>query len=148
MKNSKLSFFIAIVMMTIFATSCSHKTLEVSSAPTVLNSLSHNKFQPKTYKLFNAPNKDLVAFSVVHNGDLAKMLTNKDSNFKALLETYGLQIKKRFEINESLNVVVLVPIMELENPMEVGNEISLLDEVLLVDIEGVKTDTHDPDVVK
>jgi hypothetical protein len=72
------------------------------------------------------------------------MTTDNNSPFKILLETYTLEIQRVFELDEENKGIILVPVIPLVAPIEIGKEISLIDEVLMVEVGHTKKEDNDP----
>lgn len=85
-----------------------------------------------------------VHFTVIYNGDLTKMTTDDNSPFKILLKTYNLDIQREFELDEKNKGIILVPIIPLLAPIEVGKDISLIDEILMVEVHNTNKEEQNP----
>ena len=140
MKNTKLSFLISTMIIFFMVTACSDKSMNTTSGTTILETMSNDKLQSNTRTSMDLQNEDIVTFTVIYDGDLEAMASKEASTFKALLETYNLQMEKPFEIDGGIKGIVLVPSSELAAPVEVGKEISVVDEVLMVEVSNVNSE--------
>lgn len=85
----------------------------------------------------------IVSFQIVYEGDLNAMLTREHSAFKYLINTYELQMDTPNNIDELDNqykVLTLYTHLPLDSPVEVGKKLSLIDEVLMVQVGDAAPD--------
>lgn len=142
MKNSLLYNILFACTFFTLTINCSGPNIDHSFGTTILDTMSNEKLQGNT-RAFIEDSEDhepKVTFTVIYSGDLENMKT-ADSEFRILLETYSLEITKPFEIDEENKGFVLVATTKLVAPIEVGKEISLLDQVLMVEVDNVKKET-------
>lgn len=146
MKNSLLTTTLFYITFLLFTISCNDHTNNEAFGTSILDTMSNEKIGSSTraFTEEGGENENPVRFTVIYNGDLTQMTTDENSNFKILLETYALEIENPFEIDEQNKGFVLVPTTPLDEPIEVGREISLLDEVLMVEVDNVKKEEKDP----
>lgn len=143
MKNSLLTITLFYVTFLLLTISCNDRPNNETFGTSILDTMSNEKIGSST-RTFTEEKENLVSFTVIYNGDLTQMTTDENSNFKVLIETYALKIEKPFEIDEENKGFVLVPTTPLAEPIEVGKEISLLDEVLMVEVDNVKKEENNP----
>jgi len=131
------TFTISLILL---LSSCGEKSMTTSFGTSILDTMSNDKLQSNTRAVVNIEEEEKeVTFTIIYNGNLKEMASNDESSFKAILETYGFQMEKPFEIDEENKGIVLVPSSPLASPIEVGKEISLIDEVLMVEVANVNT---------
>lgn len=118
---------------------CNEKSIHEHLGTSILDTISNDKIlSGGTRAKMKEQEKEIVSkFTVVHNGNLAEMTTNPESTLKALMETHNLQVQNPFDIDEENKGFVLVSTSKIANPVALGKEISLIEEVLMVEIGGV-----------
>jgi hypothetical protein len=132
-------------LILLFLASCNDATNDDAFGTSILDTMSNEKIGHHTRAFVEIKQeKDLVSFTVIYNGDITKMSTDNNSSFKALLETYNLEMQKPFEIDEENKGIVLVPLIPLMDPIAVGKEISLIHEVLMVEVDNITKEQNDP----
>lgn len=77
-----------------------------------------------------------VYFSVVYMGDMDEILSNSSSHFGAIIQAYDFQITAPFEIDDSMKGIILRRFDPLPDPVTVAKEISLCEEVLMVEVKN------------
>lgn len=93
--------------------------------------------------LASQPQSSIISFSVIYEGDLNTMLTDKHSAFKYLVETYDLQLDSPAPIdamNEAYQKITLYAHTDIDDPIEVGKRLSLVEEVLMVQVGEASED--------
>jgi hypothetical protein len=138
MKNIPLLSIFAITLIFLLS-SCGDKSMTTSFGTSILDTMSNDKLLGNTRAAHfeDKEDKKKVTFTIIYNGNLKEMASNDNSLFKAMLEAYGFQMQKPFEIDEKNKGIVLVPSSPLKSPIEVGKAISLIDEVLMVQVTNV-----------
>jgi hypothetical protein len=114
--------------------------MDTTFGTTILDTMSNDKLQSSTRASidgFEDENQVPVTFTVIHSGDIDQMSKSDESDFKALLEAYGLEMRESFDIDEENRGIVLVASSKLMAPIEVGKEISMVDQVLMVEVGNV-----------
>jgi hypothetical protein len=145
MKNSLLPNILCSFLVLLFTVSCNDSTNNETFGTSILDTMSNEKIGHSTRAYIEDKKEEaLVSFTVIYNGDLTQMVNDDNSAFKALLKTYGLEMQKPFEIDEENKGIVLVPTTPLAAPIAVGKEISLVDEVLMVEVDNVTKEEKDP----
>lgn len=130
-----LAFCLSLVLLA----SCNDRTRNEPFGTTISNEeIVHGTRAFVEYK-----EEVLVRFTVIYDGDFSKM-TSDDSPFQALLETHNLEIQDQFELDKENKGLILVPAIPLTNPVEVGKELSLINEVLMVEVGRVPTEERNP----
>lgn len=74
--------------------------------------------------------------TVFNTGDYSQ---TGNETLNALMDSYQLEIVEQFEIDEENEGIVLEPIGTVEQPLEAARELSLVDDVLMVQIKEVPT---------
>lgn len=134
------SYFILCLLF-----SCNNNTKPDPFGTSVFTPISKDNIGHTTRTFIEHPQEEtLVSFTIIYNGDLIEMTTNDNSSFKTLLETYNLKIEKQFKLDEENKGLNLVPIIPLASPINVGKEISLINEVLMVQVHNAKKEEKDP----
>lgn len=138
MKNSLLVTILSILPFLIVAIGCNDRSMDKSFGTTILDTMSNEKLKSSTRTFIEEAQtqQQVVRFTVIYNGDLNEMSTRDNSPLKALLEKYYLDITDPFEIDDENKGIILVPRIQLVDPILVGKEISLLEEVLMVEVEN------------
>lgn len=145
MRTFRLTTLISsIAIFLLLASSCNEKQSESTLGSTILDTMSNDKLLKGSNRAFQEDEEQKVTFTVIHNGDLAKMTSGVNTNFKALIDSYGLTIESSFEIDKENKGVVLVSsaTTTLVSPIDVGKEFSMLEEVLMVEVGGAKNTTR------
>ena len=75
-----------------------------------------------------------IRFIVYYNGDLSTVIKDKDSYIKTFMNVYDLKLISTFKIDEENSGFTLEPQKKLDFPREVAREISLIDNVLMIEI--------------
>lgn len=145
MKNSLLNNIFFSFLVLLFVVSCNDSRNSETFGTSILDTMSNEKIGQST-RAFVEDGKEelLVSFTVIYNGNLKQMTKDNNSPFKVLLETHGLEIQKPFEIDEENKGIILVPMRPLVDPIEVGKEISLIEEVLMVEVDNVTKEEKNP----
>lgn len=147
MRNSQLSIFATILFSLFLTISCSDKNLDAQLGTTILDTMSSEDLHTGTRTAVLLEDEaeveeEAVTFTVIYNGDLNEMANNDDSAFKALLDDYELKMEKPFEIDEENKGIILVPTSPIAAPIELGKEISLIDGILMVEVDNVRKDKN------
>ncbi|WMX13053.1 hypothetical protein [Aureispira sp. CCB-E] len=145
MKNSLLTNFLFSFLLFLFIVSCNDHKNNETFGTSILDTMSNEKIGHSTRAFVEEKEETMVSFTVIYNGDLTKMTTDENSAFKKLIENYNLEIQKPFEIDEENKGIVLVPQAPLAAPIKVGKEISLVDEVLMVEVDNVTKEKDEKD---
>jgi len=145
MKNSLLYNLFFSFLVLLFIVSCNDTNNKDTFGTSILDTMSNEKIGVSTRAFIeDEQERVLVSFTVIYNGDLTQMTTDENSSFKRLLETYGLEAQNPFEIDEENKGIILVPTTPLAAPIKVGKEISLINEVLMVEVDNVTKEQKDP----
>lgn len=145
MKNSLLYNLFFSFLVLLFIVSCNDTNNKDTFGTSILDTMSNEKIGVSTRAFIeDEQEKVLVSFTVIYNGDLTQMTTDENSSFKRLLETYSLEAQNPFEIDEENKGIILVPTTPLAAPIKVGKEISLINEVLMVEVDNVTKEQKDP----
>lgn len=124
--------------------SCNDNTANDPFGTTTLHTMSDDDIGHSTRTFVEYGQEEItVSFTVIYTGDLLK-ITNDNSAFKILLNTYNLEIQRQFKLDEENKGIVLAPVIPLAAPIEVGKEISLIDEVLMVEVQNANKEEKDP----
>jgi hypothetical protein len=138
MQLNRLPNILAFCFILILFSSCNDRTSNEPFGTSVFSTMSEEEKVYSTRTSVKYKEEVLVRFTVIYDGDFTKMTTN-DSPLQALLETYNLKIKDPFELDKENKGLILVPAIPLTAPIEVGKELSLIDEVLMVEVVRVPT---------
>lgn len=140
MRIFKLNILISsLAIFLLILSSCNDKYNDANLGKTILNTMSSDKILNGNTRAYPKSEEQIIKFTVIHGGDLTQMMANgADSNFKALLDSHKLKVESSFEIDEDNKGVVLISSTKLIDPVGIGKEFSMLDEVMMVEIGGVK----------
>ncbi|WMX15400.1 MULTISPECIES: hypothetical protein [unclassified Aureispira] len=83
--------------------------------------------------------KTTLRFIVYYSGDLSPVLNDKDSYMKTFMDVYNLTLISTFKIDETNSGFTLEAKEALDFPTEVAREISLITNVLMVEVTRVPT---------
>jgi len=145
MKDSLLNNIFFSFLILLFITSCDDNTINETFGTSILDTMSNEKIGHSTRTFIEKEEeKTSVSFIVIHNGDLTKMVNDENSALKALIETYNLEVQKPFEIDTENRGFILVTTTILVAPIEVGKEISLINEVLMVEVDNETKKNQNP----
>jgi hypothetical protein len=75
-----------------------------------------------------------VRFIVYYNGDLSAVMNDKDSYIKTFMDVHNLKLISTFKIDEDNSGFTLEPKEKLEFPTELARKISLIDNVLMIEV--------------
>lgn len=78
-----------------------------------------------------------VRFIVYYSGDLSAVMQDKDSYIKTFMEVYDLKLISTFKIDEENSGFTLEAKKTLDFPTEVAREMSLIDNVLMIEVSHV-----------
>jgi len=139
--NLFLFCFILLVV-----TACDNTSNKESLGPRILHTLPNGEISHRSTRSFvkYQQEENLVSFTVIYQGDFTEITSNGNSSFKALLETYDLKVRRPFQVDEANKGFILVPASPLVAPIEVGKEISLMDDILMVTVDNLKTKDTNP----
>ncbi|BDS14826.1 hypothetical protein [Aureispira anguillae] len=73
-------------------------------------------------------------FIVYYTGDLASLMTTNDAELKNFISIYNMELTRQFEINEFNKGLVLVPEYPIESPNEMAKELSIMNNILMIEI--------------
>jgi hypothetical protein len=79
-----------------------------------------------------------VRFIVYYSGDLSAVMQDKDSYIKTFMEVYDLKLISTFKIDEENSGFTLEAKKTIDFPTEVAREISLIDNVLMIEVAHVR----------
>ncbi len=77
-----------------------------------------------------------VYFSVIYTGNLDEILSNSSSHLGALIQAHEFQLTAPFEIDETMKGIILRRFEALKDPVTIAKEISLCEEVLMVEVKN------------
>lgn len=139
MKN--ITTYLILIAFSLLTIACNEKSVHEHLGTSILDTMSSEKLLSGGTRSFGKEQaKDVTTkFTVVYSGDLVDMMNNPESSLKALIESYNLKVESPFEIDEENKGIVLVSSSKLTNPVAVGKEISLVTEVLMVEVGGVSS---------
>ena len=143
MRKSQLSTLIpSLILGLLIVSSCNDKQLDAKLGSTILDTISSDKILQGNNRAFEEVTDETqkVTFTVIYNGDLDNLVNNANGEFKALVDAYGLRMESSFEIDEENKAIVLVPFAKLAAPIQVGKELSLINEVLMIEVGGVNNE--------
>lgn len=78
-------------------------------------------------------------FIVYYSGDLSLVMKDKNSYIKTFMEVYNLKLISSFKIDETNSGFTLEAQEVLDFPTEVAREMSLIDNVLMIEVRYVPT---------
>ena len=81
--------------------------------------------------------KETIRFIVYYNGDLSTVMNDDDSYIKTFMEVYNLKLISTFKIDEMNNGFTLEAKEFLEFPTEVAKEMSLIDNILMIEVTHI-----------
>lgn len=145
MQHTLLPNILLSCLILCLLTSCNDNTKNDPFSTTTLHTISEDNIGHSTRAFVEYGQEEItVSFTVIYTGDLLKMTTDNNSAFKILLNTYNLEIQRQFKLDEENKGIVLAPVIPLVAPVEVGKEISLINEVLMVEVQNVSKEEKDP----
>lgn len=83
-----------------------------------------------------------VRFIVYYDGDLSAVMNDKDSYIQTFISVHNLKVISTFEIDENNSGFTLEPQTKLEFPKEIAREISLMDNVLMIEVAHIPVTTE------
>jgi hypothetical protein len=81
--------------------------------------------------------KTTLRFIVYYNGDLSAIMNDKDSYMKTFMDVYDLKLISTFKIDETNSGFTLEAKKVVEFPTEVAREMSLIDNVLMIEVTHI-----------
>ncbi len=131
--------FASLITFILLIVCCTNKRKDCSFGSTILDTMSKDKLESsnRAYNYSDYENKP-VTFTIIYKGDLSDMITDNSNNFKALIDTYGFRIEQPFEINTEMKGIVLVSSTKFSEPINIGKEFSLVNEVMMVEVSNTK----------
>jgi hypothetical protein len=78
-----------------------------------------------------------LRFIVYYSGDLSVVMNDNDSYIKTFMEVYNLKLISTFNIDETNSGFTLEAQEVLEFPTEVAREMSLISNVLMIEVTHV-----------
>ena len=109
----------------------------------LVDTMTKDELASPSRHLASAPQTPIVSFVVIYEGDLTTMLTHEHSAFRYLIDAYDLQLDAPSaidQIDEVYQKVTLYAHTPLDAPLEVGKKLSLVDEVLMVQVGEADAD--------
>lgn len=103
----------------------------------VLSTKQINACTPIVSTTITPSQETTVRFIVYYSGDLAAVMNDKDSYIKTFMDVYDLKLISTFKIDEENSGFTLEAKKTLESPTEVAREISLIDNVLMIEVTHV-----------
>ena len=79
-----------------------------------------------------------ASYTVIMGSEIEIKQLN-DPTLKQITEQFGLVIGPAFKINAAMHAFTLHTTSTIQNPVEIGKKISLMNNVLMVEIEGLTT---------
>lgn len=141
MNYSQLSILISALFLLLLASSCSDSHLEQNINADLINTIGEDKLYSATRAVSEETTRQM-SFTVIYSGDLNAMLADDNHALNTILNTYDLAIDSRFEIDEEHKGIIIIPILPVDNPIALGKTISLIDEVMMVEVENAKQTNH------
>lgn len=96
----------------------------------------NSEFRSGTSSFWDQEEENKVKFTVIYQEKSGEMISDKNSEFNAILATYQLNITTPFELDQENKGLVLVSTIKQANPIKIGKELSLLDPVLMVTVDA------------
>ena len=81
--------------------------------------------------------KVILRFIVYYSGDLSAVMNDKNSYIKTFMDVYNLKLISSFKIDENNSGFTLETKDALDFPIEVAREMSLIDNVLMVEVTHI-----------
>lgn len=100
----------------------------------VLSTKQINACTPTVTPTTVPTNEKTVRFIVYYTGDISTVMNDNDSYFKTFMDVYNLKLISTFKIDETNNGFTLEAKDALDFPTEVAKEMSLIDEVLMIEV--------------
>ena len=117
--------------------SCTQRDSESFAGGNIVGNISREDLIGPSRNLDAAPQAPVTSFIVIYEGDLTTMLTEEHSAFKYLVETYELQIDTPSsvdELDDAYKKITLYTTSRLDAPVDIGKKLSLVHEVLMVQV--------------
>lgn len=121
--------------------SCSEQPPEELGS--LVNTMTKDELVGPNRHLASEPQAAIISFSVIYDGDLDAMLTDEHSAFKYLIEAYDLQLDSPSPIDgteDPYQKITLYAHTAIDDPIEVGKRLSLVEEVLMVQVGEASDD--------
>lgn len=103
----------------------------------VLSTKQINACTPTLTTITVPTQETTVRFIVYYSGDLSAVMQDKDSYIKTFMEVYDLRLISTFKIDEENSGFTLEAKKTLDFPTEVAREMSLIDNVLMIEVSHV-----------
>jgi hypothetical protein len=103
----------------------------------VLSTTQIKAYTPTVTPSTVSSEKTTLHFIVYYSGDLSAVMNDKDSYIKTFMDVYHLKLVSTFKIDEENGGFTLEATEELDFPTEVAKEISLIDNVLMIEVAYV-----------
>lgn len=103
----------------------------------VLSTTQIKAYTPTVTPSTVSSEKTTLHFIVYYSGDLSAVMNDKDSYIKTFMDVYHLKLVSTFKIDEENGGFTLEATEELDFPTEVAREISLIDNVLMIEVAYV-----------
>jgi len=103
----------------------------------VLSAKQIKAFTPTVTPITVTAEKTTLHFIVYYSGDLSTVMNDKNSYIKTFMDVYNLKLVSTFKIDEDNGGFTLEATEELDFPTEVAREISLIDNVLMIEVAYV-----------
>jgi len=103
----------------------------------VLSTKQIKAYTPTVTPTTVSAEKTTLHFIVYYSGDLSAVMNDKNSYMKTFMDVYNLKLVSTFKIDEDNGGFTLEATKELDFPKEVAREISLIDNVLMIEVSHV-----------
>jgi len=103
----------------------------------VLSTKQIKAYTPTVTPTTVSSEKTTLHFIVYYSGDLSAVMNDKNSYMKTFMDVYNLKLVSTFKIDEDNGGFTLEATKELDFPKEVAREISLIDNVLMIEVSHV-----------
>ncbi|MGH1339518.1 MAG: hypothetical protein ACRBFS_25600 [Aureispira sp.] len=138
-KHQLLPIILALLSMFLLLGACSDKPADPFASSSMVSQLE----DPKTllYKNRSASNKKkkLPSFELLYEGNLETLLVD-NGTIDLLIQQYQLSVVHSFEIDANYKGITLQALAPLIDPITVGKDLSLADQVLMIEISNTEED--------
>ncbi|BDS11772.1 hypothetical protein [Aureispira anguillae] len=92
--------------------------------------------------------QETLQFIIYYEGDILKTMNNKNSVLGTFTEIYELKVVETIKMDEFSERVLLEVGTKVDEPVELAKEISLADNVLMVEVLNPVVETHKAEVIR
>lgn len=130
------------ILLVLLLGACNDRPIDSFASSSLVNQLDERGATFYTNRSASNQERNLPSFELLYEGSLETLLAD-NSTVDLLIQQYQLNVVHSFEIDANCNGITLKALAPLIDPITVGKDLSLADQVLMIEINHPKKDIQE-----